>query len=242
LEQDVSRPEQDVSRPEQDGTPTTAISSDTTQLDNGEANQGPPSPKEKPEHSHSTENTKDVDQLKSGNNEGTESLDAEPKESSDVDSDKDLKLTPCKSVASPHSDADVDKEAPAASEELSTDKKVVNGVADNASKPDESTPDVVKPKRGRPPGLKSLEKKAGKNNKPLGLDSKKTEEATDSAAKLTKRSTKSDVKSSTRKAGEEESSKKQKKLSLKQQKDETLSEEDTAKDLTLKVIFLPFVY
>ncbi|CAM0945278.1 unnamed protein product [Alopecurus aequalis] len=235
LPQESSKLEQDVSRPEQDGTLTT----DATTLDNGEANQGPPPPKEKPEHSGNTENTEDVSQLKSGNNEGTESLDAEPKESSDVDSDKDLKLKPCKSVTTPQSNVDVDKEALRASEELSADKKVVNGVADNASKPDESTPDVVKPKRGRPPGLKSLEKKAARNNQPSGLDLKKTEEATDSAGKLTKRSAKSDVKSSTRKAGEVESSKKQQKVSLKQLKDETLSEEDTAKDLTLKEMVSP---
>ncbi|KAM0847072.1 hypothetical protein ACQ4PT_055258 [Festuca glaucescens] len=185
LPQESSKLEEDVSRPEQDGTP----------LDNGEANQGPPSPKEKPEQSCNTENTKDVEQLKSGSNEGSGGL--------------------------------------------SADKKAVNGVAVNASKPDESTPDVVKPKRGRPPGLKSLEKKAARNNQASGLDSKKTEEATDSAATLNKRSAKSNVKSSARKAGEGESSKKQQKLSLKQQKDETLSEEDTAKDLTLKEMVSP---
>jgi hypothetical protein len=218
--QESSKLEEDVSHPEQDGTP----------LDNGEANQGPPSPKEKPEQSCNTENTKDVEQLKSGSNEDTESPDAKPKESSDVDSDEDLKLKPCKSVATLHSNVDVDKE-------LSADKKAVNGVAVNAAKPDESTPDVVKPKRGRPPGLKSLEKKAARNNQASGLASKKTEEATDSAGKLNKRSAKSNVKSSARKAGEGESSKKQQKLSLKQPKDETLSEEDTAKDLTLKVIY-----
>uniref|UniRef100_A0ACD5Z4R1 Uncharacterized protein n=1 Tax=Avena sativa TaxID=4498 RepID=A0ACD5Z4R1_AVESA len=239
LPQESSKLEQDVSCPEQDGTLTTAISSDATPLDNGEANQGPPSPKEKPGQSCNAENTKDVDQLKSGNTEGTESLDAKPKESSDVDSDEDINLKPCKSVATLHSNVDVDKEALIGSGELSADKKVVNGVADNASKPDESTPDVVKPKRGRPPGLKSLEKKAARNNQPSGLDLKKTEEATDSAGKLTKRSAKSDVKSSARKAGEGESSKKQQKLSLKQQKDETLSEEDTAKDLTLKEMVSP---
>ncbi|KAM0843675.1 hypothetical protein ACQ4PT_057560 [Festuca glaucescens] len=239
LPQESSKLEQDVSRPEQDGTLSTAISSDATLLDNGEANQGPPSPKEKPEQSCNTENTKGVEQLKSGSNEGTESPDAKPKESSDVDSDEDLKLKPRKSVATLHSNVDVDKEALVGSGELSADKKAVNGVAVNASKPDESTPDVVKPKRGRPPGLKSLEKKAARNNQPSGLDLKKTEEATDSAGKLNKRSAKSNVKSSARKAGEGESSKKQQKLSLKQQKDETLSEEDTAKDLTLKEMVSP---
>jgi hypothetical protein len=69
--------------------------SSLTPLDNGEANQRPPSPKEKPEHSCNTKNTKDVEQLKSGSNEGTESPDAKPNESSDVDSDEDLKLKPC---------------------------------------------------------------------------------------------------------------------------------------------------
>ena len=74
--QEYSKLEQDVSRPEQDGTLTAAISSAATPGDNGEPNQGPPSPKEKPEHSRNSENTKDVGQLKSSDNEGKKSLDA----------------------------------------------------------------------------------------------------------------------------------------------------------------------
>jgi hypothetical protein len=59
--------------------------SSLTPLDNGEANQGPPSPKEKPEQSCNTENKKDLEQLKSDSNECTEFPDAKLKESSDVD-------------------------------------------------------------------------------------------------------------------------------------------------------------
>lgn len=214
---------QESSKVEQDGTPTTAISSGATPVDNNEASEAPPSPKDKP---CNTEDTEDVGQLKSGNSEGAESLDAKPKKSSEVDSDKGLKLKSSKSEATPHSDVDIDKDT---SGELSADKKAVNGVADKTSK----LADVVKPKRGRPPGPKSSEKKAGRNNKPSGLDLKKAE-ATNSAGKLTKRSAKDDVKSSTRKAGEEESSKKQQ-----NHKDETLSEDDTAKDPTLKEMATP---
>ena len=49
-----------MSRPEQYGTLTTAISIDATPSDYGEGNQGPPSAKEKPEHSRNDEKTKDV--------------------------------------------------------------------------------------------------------------------------------------------------------------------------------------
>ncbi|XP_062222786.1 sister chromatid cohesion protein PDS5 homolog C-like isoform X5 [Phragmites australis] len=129
------------------------------------------------------------------------------------------------------SDNDIKKEALVASGEA------VNGASDDTSRPADTTP--VKPKRGRPPGAKSLEKKAAGKNQPSGLDSKKVEETTDSAGKLTKRSAKDDVKSSVRKAGEGESSKKHQKSSSKQQKDETLSEEDPAKDLSLKEMVSP---
>uniref|UniRef100_A0A0A9AIG4 Uncharacterized protein n=1 Tax=Arundo donax TaxID=35708 RepID=A0A0A9AIG4_ARUDO len=116
--------------------------------------------------------------------------------------------------------------------------EAVNVASDDTPRPADTTP--VKPKRGRPPGARSLEKKAaGKNQPSSGLDSKKVEEATDSAGKLTERSAKDDVKSYVRKAGERESSKKHQKSSAKQQKDETLSEEDPAKDLSLKEMVSP---
>ncbi|XP_006647503.1 uncharacterized protein LOC102706164 [Oryza brachyantha] len=114
--------------------------------------------------------------------------------------------------------------------------KVANGAAEETPKRVEGKPGVVKARRGRPPGLKSLEKKAA-GKKVLGL--KKVEEATDSAGKLTKQSSKDDTKTSTGKASGGGSSKKQQKTSLKQQKDEADSKEDTTKDLSLKEMASP---
>ncbi|XP_062219622.1 sister chromatid cohesion protein PDS5 homolog C-like isoform X3 [Phragmites australis] len=115
--------------------------------------------------------------------------------------------------------------------------EAVNGASDDTSRPADTTP--IKPKRGRPPAAKSLEKKAAGKNQPSSLDLKKVEDATESAGKSTKRSAKDDVKSSVKKAGEGESSKKHQKSSSKQQKDETLSKEGTAKDLSLKEMVSP---
>ncbi|KAG8060331.1 hypothetical protein GUJ93_ZPchr0002g24339 [Zizania palustris] len=142
-----------------------------------------------------------------------------------------------------HSNVDTDNGALVASGVLSSEtkagvkqsSKLVNGSADET--PADSTPGVVKPKRGRPPGVKSLEKKAAGKNQPSGL--KKVKETTDSASKSSKQSSKDDAKPSTRKAAEGESSKKQQKISLKQQMDETASKEETAKDLSLKEMVSP---
>nr|CAB3450357.1 unnamed protein product [Digitaria exilis] len=135
---------------------------------------------------------------------GTEPIAAEPKNKSAIDADKSIKLNPSdKSEATAHSGAD--------------------GIAADTSKHADITP--VKPRRGRPPGAKSLEKKAAGKNKPISLDS---------AGKLTKRSAKDAVQSSEKKANEGESSKKPQKNSLKHQKDDTLSEEDPANDMSLK--------
>jgi hypothetical protein len=80
---------------------------------------------------------------------------------------------------------------------------------------------------------------AGKITKQSAKDDVKSSvkkiEATDSAGKITKQSAKDDVKSSVKKAGEGESSNKHKKINSKQEKDETLSEEDPSKDMSLKV-------
>ncbi|CAN6238628.1 unnamed protein product [Urochloa humidicola] len=156
----------------------------------------------------------------------TDSIAAEPQKKPAIDSDKSIKLIPPpdKSEATAHSGADTEKENVVASGEEGT-----NGAADDTSKPAD-TP--VKPRRGRPPGPKSLEKKAAGKNKPSNL-------ASDSAGKLTKRSAKDEVKSSVKKAGEGESSKKPLKYSSKKQKDETVSEEDPAKDLSLKEMISP---
>ncbi|KAG2659743.1 hypothetical protein PVAP13_1KG380000 [Panicum virgatum] len=137
---------------------------------------------------------------------GADSIAAEPKKKSALDSDK-------------------------------TSGEETNGAADDTSRPADITP--VKPRRGRPPGPKSSEKKAAAKNKPSSLDLKKAEEASDSAGKSTKRSAKDEVKSSVKKAGEAESSKKPQKSSSKQQKDEALSEEDPAEDLSLKEMISP---
>jgi hypothetical protein len=229
LGQESSKTEQDVSRPEQDGTSmngntAAAISDDATPADTGESNQVLLSRKENFEQPCYVENMVEADQLNSGNHEGAESIAAEPKKKSAVDSDKSINPDSSnKSEATEHSGADNKKEDTVASGEEGT-----NGAADDTSKPADITP---KPRRGRPPGPKSLEKKAAGKNKPSRFSS-------DSAGKLMKKSAKDEVKSSVKKAGEAESSKKPQKSSLKQQKDETLSEEDPAKDLSLKVILL----
>jgi hypothetical protein len=155
---------------------------------------------------------------------GAESGTAKPKTSS-PGTDQN-KITPSdKSEATAH--ADTKKEGPASSVEAA------NEAADDTSEPVDVTP--VK-RRGRPRGQKSLEKKAAGKNQPSS-DVKKIEEATDSAGKITKQSAKDDVKSSVKKVGEGESSNnnKHKKISSKQEKDETLSEEDPSKDMSLKV-------
>ncbi|KAF8677850.1 hypothetical protein HU200_046442 [Digitaria exilis] len=154
---------------------------------------------------------------------GAESIAAEPKKKA-LAADKSTKLNPSdKSEEIAHSGADTKKDLVASGEEGS------NGAADDTSKPVDATP--VKPRRGRPPGPKSSEKKtAGKKS----LDLKKTEEASDSARKL-------------KKTGEGESSKKLQTSSLKQQKDgniseqkdRNISEEDPAKDLSLKELMSP---
>ncbi|KAK3158442.1 hypothetical protein QOZ80_2AG0137270 [Eleusine coracana subsp. coracana] len=152
---------------------------------------------------------------------GAESIAEEPKKPSPPLTDQ-TKLDP--SDKSEVILAETKKEGPTSSVEAA------NGAADETSGPAAVTP--VK-RRGRPPGQKSLEKKAAGKNQPSS-DVKKIEEATDSG-KLKKQSVKDDVKSSVKKAGEGESSKKQQKISSKQEKNETLSEEeDPSKDLSLK--------
>ena len=230
--QESSKAEQDVSHPEQDGTSMNgnaaiAISNNSTPADTGESNQVLPSTKEKHAQPCYAENIVDADQLNIGHHEGADSIAAEPKKKSALDSDKSIKLNPPdKSEATAHSGGDTKQDLVASGEET-------NGAADDTSRPADITP--VKPRRGRPPGPKSSEKKAAAKNKPSSLDLKKAEEASDSAGKSTKRSAKDEVKSSVKKAGEAESSKKPQKSSSKQQKDEALSEEDPAEDLSLKV-------
>jgi len=201
LPQESSKAEQDVSHPEQDGTSMNGNAAIAISNDSTPADTG------------------------------ADSIAAEPKKKSALDSDKSIKLNPPdKSEATAHSGGDTKQDLVASGEET-------NGAADDTSRPADITP--VKPRRGRPPGPKSSEKKAAAKNKPSSLDLKKAEEASDSAGKSTKRSAKDEVKSSVKKAGEAESSKKPQKSSSKQQKDEALSEEDPAEDLSLKEMISP---
>ncbi|KAG2659749.1 hypothetical protein PVAP13_1KG380000 [Panicum virgatum] len=201
LPQESSKAEQDVSHPEQDGTSMNGNAA--IAISNNSTPAGT----------------------------GADSIAAEPKKKSALDSDKSIKLNPLdKSEATAHSGGDTKQDLVASGEET-------NGAADDTSRPADITP--VKPRRGRPPGPKSSEKKAAAKNKPSSLDLKKAEEASDSAGKSTKRSAKDEVKSSVKKAGEAESSKKPQKSSSKQQKDEALSEEDPAEDLSLKEMISP---
>ncbi|OEL27170.1 hypothetical protein BAE44_0011816 [Dichanthelium oligosanthes] len=237
LPQESSKAEQDVSRPEQDGTSMNgnagaAIGSGSTPADTGESNQALPSTKEMLEQPCYAESIVDADQLKSGHHEGAESIAAKPKKKPALDSDKSIKPNLSdKSEATAHSGADTKKDL------VASGKEGTNGAADDTSRPADITP--VKPRRGRPPGPKSLEKKTAGKNKPSSSNLKKVEEASVSAGKLTKRSAKDEAKSSVKKAGEGESSKKLQKSGSKQQKDETLSEEDPAKDLSLKEMISP---
>jgi hypothetical protein len=153
---------------------------------------------------------------------GAESVAAKPNKSSGPETDQNNVNPSDKSEAT--ADSDTKKEDPASSVEAA------NGAADDTSGPVAVTPGK---KRGRPPGPKSLEKKAAGKNHPSS-DVKKIEEATDSAGKISKQSAKDDAKSSGKKAGEGESSKKHHKISSKEEKDETLSEEDPSKDVSLK--------
>ncbi|PUZ76524.1 hypothetical protein GQ55_1G298000 [Panicum hallii var. hallii] len=201
LPQESSKAEQDVSHPEQDGTSMNGNTGTAISSDATPADTG------------------------------ADSIAAEPKKKSALDSDKSIKPNPSdKSEATAHSGGDTKQE------DLVASGEETNGAADDTSRAADITP--VK-RRGRPPGPKSLEKKAAGKNKPSSLDLKKAEEASDSAGKSTKRSAKDEVKSSVKKAGEAESSKKPQKSSTKQQKDEALSEEDPSEDLSLKEMISP---
>uniref|UniRef100_A0ACD5UBS9 Uncharacterized protein n=1 Tax=Avena sativa TaxID=4498 RepID=A0ACD5UBS9_AVESA len=127
-----------------------------------------------------------------------------------------------------------------ASGELSPETKVGNRVADDTSKPVDSTPAVDKPKRGRPSAVKSQEKKPVGKSQGSGLESKEVRSGSTSGGRPARRLAK-DVKLSPRKTGEGESSKKQSKGSSNLRKEDTLSDkdEDTDEDLSLKEMASP---
>lgn len=168
---------------------------------------------------------------------------------SDVNSKKDHKLgSSTGSEMTEQSKVVKDNESLVASEELSPetndgDKKQLietgNITAEESSKPIDTKPAVVKPKRGRPPVAKSQEKKpVGKKQTSSDLKSAKVDSITDSGGRATRQLNKDVAKSSSTKSPEGGSGKKQHKTSLKLQKEDAVSDKDTDEDISLKVVFL----
>ncbi|XP_044967069.1 ABC transporter F family member 4-like [Hordeum vulgare subsp. vulgare] len=110
--------------------------------------------------------------------------------------------------------------------------------ADGTSKPLDSIPAVDKPKRGRPPAVKSQEKKPVGKSQGSGLESKEIRSGSTSGGRPARGPAK-DNKLSSRKSSEEESSKKPPTASSDLWKADTPSDEDTDEDLSLKEMASP---
>jgi len=210
--------------------------------------QTPDSSKQKPELTSLDKQTKSSEQLISCDEEVQEPVTVETEKLSDVNSKKDHKLgSSIGSEMSEQSKVVKDNETLVASE-LSPetndgDKKQLsetgNITAEESSKPTDTKPAVVKPKRGRPPAAKSQEKKpVGKKHASSDLKSAKLDPVTDSGGRATRQLNKDAAKSSSTKAAEGESGKKQHKTSMKLQKEDAVSDKDTDEDIRLKVAFL----
>ena len=216
-------------------------------VDNVKPPKGPASSKQKPELPSAVKQTKVSDGLISDDKEAPEPVTTEPEKLSGVSSKKSRKRdTSIESKATEHSKDVSDNEGPVASGELSPETNGGNNKltletckkgADDTSKPVDTTPAVDKPKRGRPPAVKSQEKKSVGKSQGSGLESKEVRSGNTPVGRPARGLAK-DVKLSPRKSGEEKSSKKQKKGSSNLQKEDTLSDEETDDDLSLKVIFL----
>ncbi|CAL5026603.1 unnamed protein product [Urochloa decumbens] len=242
--QETSKLVQDVNCVEQDGsspssTPTTAISNVGAPVDNVKSPGGPTSSKQNQESPSGDEQVKISDQLISGDKELPEPVTAENEKLSDVNSKKHHKLgSSTGSKKTEQSKAVKGNESPVASEELSPetndgDKKHLtetsSGAAEDSSKPVDTKPAVVKPKkRGHPLAAKSQEKKAVGKKQGSNLES----------AKVTRRLNKDDAKPLSTKASEGESGKKQHKAGMKLQKD-AASDKDTDDDISLKEMVSP---
>ena len=245
-------------------TPTTAISNGAAPVDNVKSPDGPDSSKQKqeltsgdeqtpdsskqkPELTSLDKQTKSSEQLISCDEEVQEPVTVETEKLSDVNSKKDHKLgSSIGSEMSEQSKVVKDNEALVASE-LSPetndgDKKQLsetgNITAEESSKPTDTKPAVVKPKRGRPPAAKSQEKKPVGKKHASDLKSAKLDPVTDSGRRATRQLNKDAAKSSSTKAAEGESGKKQHKTSMKLQKEDAVSDKDTDEDISLKVAFL----
>ncbi|KAL6652446.1 hypothetical protein ACP70R_011371 [Stipagrostis hirtigluma subsp. patula] len=251
--QETSKLEQDVSCPGQDGThpsssPTTAISNGGAPFDNVKSPDGPASSEQKPELPSGDEQAKISDQLVSGDKEASEQVTKETEKSCDLSLKNSQKLdSSTGSEMTEHCKVVKDNKSPVASGELSPEtndgddkQPAETEAADDTPKPVDTKPAVVK-RRGRPPAVKSQEKK----KKPVGnkqgsdLKSKKPDLVSDASGRGTGRLTRDDVKSSSTKASEGESGKKQQKSSLKLQKEESLSDESADEDISLKEMVSP---
>ncbi|KAM0859218.1 hypothetical protein ACQ4PT_047335 [Festuca glaucescens] len=251
--QESSRLEKGVDSPGQDGsppysTPAASLSSGGASVDNVKPQNGPASSKQKHEMPSDVKQTEVSDEVISDDKEAPEPVTTEPEKRSGVSSKKSRKLgTSTESKVTERSKVVSDNEGLVASGELSPETKVGNNkrtletcnrAADHTSKTVDSTPAVDKPKRGRPPAVKSQEKKPVGKNQGSGLESKEVRSGSTSGGRPARRLTK-DIKISPRKTGEEEFSKKQPKGSSNLRKEDTLSDEDTDEDLNLKEMVSP---
>ncbi|CAM0903948.1 unnamed protein product [Alopecurus aequalis] len=247
--QESSRSDKGVNSPRQDGSPpysppAASLSNGGASVDNVKPPNGPASSKQKPSD---IKQKKVSDGLISDDKEAAEPVTTEPEKLPGVSSKKSRKnATSTVSKVTEHSKVDSDSEGPVASEELSPEENDGNKLtletrkkdAADTSKPVDSTPAVVKPKRGRPPAVKSQEKKPVGKSQGSGLESKEVHSDITSGGRPSRRVAK-DIKLSPRKTGEEESSKKQQKGSSNLRKEDTPSEEDTDEDLSLKEMVSP---
>ncbi|XP_066360504.1 sister chromatid cohesion protein PDS5 homolog C-like [Miscanthus floridulus] len=212
--------------------------------------QTPDSSKQKPELTSLDKQAKSSEQLISCDKEVREPVIVKTEKLSDVNSKKDHKLgSSIGSEMSEQSKVVKDNESLVASE-LSPetndgDKKQLsetgNITAEESSKPTDTKPAVAKPKRGRPPAAKSQEKKpVGKKHASSDLKSAQLDPVTDSGGRATRQLNKDVAKSSSTKAAEGESGKKQHKtMSMKLQKEDAVSNKDTDEDISLKEMVSP---
>jgi len=210
--------------------------------------QTPNSSKQKPELTFLDKQTKSSEQLVSCDVEVQEPVTVGTEKLSDINSKKDHKLgSSTGSEMTEQPKVVKDNESLVASE-LSPetndgDKKQLtesgNITADESSKPIDTKPASVKPKRGRPPAAKSQEKKPVGKKQASNLKSPKLDPVTDSVGRATRQLNNDVAKSSSTKAVDGESGKKQHKTSMKFQKEDAASDKDTDDDISLKEMVSP---
>lgn len=247
--QEISKSEKDVNCPGQDeshpcSTLTPSLNNGGASADNAKAPNGPASSKQKPELLSDDKQTKVSDELIHSDKEAPEPVTAEPGKLSGISSKKSRKLdTSTEYEVTERSKVPSVNQGLVASGELSPETndgknelalETGNRAADDKSKPVDSTPAVDKPKRGRPPAAKSQEKKPVGKSQVSGLESKEVRSRSASGGRA-----KDGVKLSSRRSNEEESSKNQPKDRSNLQKEDTLSDEETDEDQSLKEMVSP---